>query len=115
MHDDADPGHPASAAPRKSALVIDRDPKTRLVARRILEFAGFEVSTAIGDGYLPRGDFALVVADLSEVSLAYLQRRYPQVRVLNVSDQDPAGVTKPFTASEFLAAVRRRLARPIKP
>jgi hypothetical protein len=32
------------------------------------------VSTAAGDGYLPRGVFDVVVADLSEVSLGYLQR-----------------------------------------
>jgi hypothetical protein len=38
-----------------AVLIIDRDFETRLVARRVLEPAGFTVSTAAGDGYLPRG------------------------------------------------------------
>jgi DNA-binding response OmpR family regulator len=95
-----------------SVLVIDRDFETRLVARRVLERAGFSVLTAAGDSYLPRGSFDLVVADLTEVSLGYLQRRYPQVRVLAVSSQGQAPLAKPFTPSQLLAAVRLALARP---
>lgn len=94
-----------------SVLVIDRDFATRLVARRVLEHAGFIVSTAAGDGYLPRGSFDLVVADLTEVSLGYLQRRYPRVRVLAVSSEGKADLIKPFTPSQLLAATRLRLAR----
>jgi len=102
---------PPAAARQRSVLVIDRDAETLLAARRVLECAGFTVSTAISDGYLPRGDFALVVANLAEVSLANLQRRYPLVRVLNVSSHEVADLTKPFTPSRLLSAVRLCLAR----
>jgi DNA-binding response OmpR family regulator len=94
-----------------SVLVIDRDAETRLIARRVLERAGFAVSTAASDGYLPRGVFNLAVADLTEVSLGYLQRRYPQVRVLAISSEGEADLAKPFTPSQLLTAVRLCLAR----
>jgi len=94
-----------------AVLVIDRDFATRLAARRVLEFAGFTVSTAAGDGYLPRGSFELVVADLSEVSRGYIERRYPQVRILGISSDMSGDVTKPFTPSQLLGAARRALAR----
>ena len=102
---------PPAAARQRSVLIIDSDAETLLTARRVLECAGFTVSTAISDGYLPRGDFALVVANLAEVSLANLQRRYPLVRVLNVSSHEVADLTKPFTPSQLLSAVRLCLAR----
>ncbi|HXP05172.1 MAG TPA: hypothetical protein VN808_13710 [Stellaceae bacterium] len=99
------------AARMTTVLVIDRDAETRLVAQRVLERAGFAVSTAGGDGYLPRGVFDLVVADLAEVSLGYLQRRYPQVRVLSLASEGGADLSKPFTPSQLLSAVRLCLAR----
>lgn len=92
-----------------TVLIINRDFETRLVARRVLERAGFTVSAAAGHGYLPRGVFNVVVADLSEVSLGYLQRRYQQVRVLTVASEGDVNLVKPFTPSRV--AVRRRLAR----
>jgi hypothetical protein len=55
--------------------------------------------------------FDVVVADLSEVNLGYLPRRYPQVRVLTVASEGQADLVKPFTPSQLLSAVRRRLAR----
>jgi DNA-binding response OmpR family regulator len=96
-----------------SVLVIDRDAETRLVARRVLEAAGFAVSIAVDDSRLPAGQIDLVIADLAEVSTATLMRRYPQTRVLALSSEERSGLVKPFTPSQLLAAVRRRLARPI--
>lgn len=94
-----------------SVLIIDRDFETRLAARRVLERAGFTVSTAGNDGYLPRGSFDLAVADLSEVSRGYLERRYPQVRILSMSGDGTGDLTKPFTPSQLLSAVRLCLAQ----
>ena len=108
---DARPSDGALPAAITAVLIIDRDFETRLVARRVLEPGGFTVSTAAGHGYLPRGVFDVVVADLSEVSLGYLQRRYLQVRVLTVASEGQADLIKPFTPSQLLAAVRCRLAR----
>jgi DNA-binding NtrC family response regulator len=94
-----------------SVLVIDRNAETRLVARRVLERAGFAVSTAAATAISPGGVFNLVVADLTEVSLGYLQRRYPQVRVLAISSEGEPDLAKPFTPSQLLTAVRLCLAR----
>jgi DNA-binding response OmpR family regulator len=95
----------------KLALVIDRDAETRLVARRVLERAGFAVSTAAEDCCLAAGHFDLVIADLAAVSLAGLRRRNPKARVLALSNEGRAGLSKPFTPSQLLAAVRLCLAR----
>jgi CheY-like chemotaxis protein len=98
-------------------LVIDRDAHTRLTARRVLERAGFTVSTAADDVEQIPAAPDLVVADLAVASLASLRSRYPAARVLALSsDGGPAqpGVAaslgKPFTPSQLLAAVRRCLA-----
>jgi DNA-binding response OmpR family regulator len=96
-----------------SVLIVDRDAETRLVGRRVLEAAGFAVSATADDSNLPEGQPDLAIADLAEVSAATLIRRYPQTRVLALSSEDRTGLAKPFTSSQLLAAVRRRLARPI--
>jgi DNA-binding response OmpR family regulator len=95
----------------KSALVIDRDAETRLVARRVLERAGFAVSIAADDRCLAAGHFDLVIADLAAVSLAGLRRQYRGARVLALSNEGRAGLSKPFTPSQLHAAVRLCLAR----
>lgn len=100
-------------------LVIDRDAHTRLVARRTLERAGFAVTTAANDGDIADGEPDLVVADLAIASLTVLREHHPELRVLALTHagEEPAGprvaatLTKPFTASELLGAVRRCLAR----
>jgi DNA-binding response OmpR family regulator len=97
-------------------LVIDRDPKIGLTARQVLESAGFSVSIAADDRGAADNEPALVIADLAVMSLARLRRKHPMARVLALSADGPpaAGVaahlTKPFTASQLLAAVRRCLA-----
>jgi len=97
-------------------LVIDRDPATRLVARRVLERAGYSVSAAAEDGGTPDSNPDLVIADLVVASLAQLRKSHPVARVLALSaiGHPTAGVAaylaKPFTASQLLAAVRRCLA-----
>ena len=98
-----------------SILIVDRDAEMRLVVRRVLEAAGFAVSTTADDSHLPEGQPDLVIADFAEVSAATLMRRYPQTRVLALSSEERSGLVKPFTPSQLLAAVRRRLARPIMP
>jgi len=92
-------------------LVIDRDAETRLIARRVLERAGFAVSTAARHCRAGARDFDLVIADLAQVSLDALRRRYPRARVLAISDEGRAELAKPFTASQLLSAVRLCLAR----
>ena len=98
-----------------SILIVDRDAETRFVARRVLEAAGLAVSATADDSNLPEGQPDLVIADLAEVSAATLMRRYPQTRVLPLSSEERGGLVKPFIPSQLLAAVRRRLARPIMP
>jgi hypothetical protein len=98
-----------------SVLIIGRDAETRIVARRVLETAKFTVSTAIDDSLLPAGPVDLIIADRAEVSVATLMRRFPRTRMLALSSEEPAGLVKPFTPSQLLAAVRRCLARPIMP
>ncbi|MFZ2006929.1 MAG: hypothetical protein WB697_22035 [Stellaceae bacterium] len=89
--------------------VIDRDPAMRLAARRALEPAGFIVSENADDAEPMPSRLDLVVADLSTSSLTSIRRWHPGARVL-ATGRD--GLTKPFTASELLVAVRRCLARP---
>ena len=90
--------------------IIDRDPAMRLAARRALEPAGYVVSEAADDAEPMTSCPDLVVADISATSLAAIRRRHPGARVLATGED---GLAKPFTASELLAAVRRRLARPL--
>jgi hypothetical protein len=67
----------AATARTRSVLVIGHDAETRLAARRVLERAGFAVSTAVEDGRCITGRFDLVIADLASVSLAELRRQHP--------------------------------------
>lgn len=101
----------AATARIKSVLVIDRDAETRLAARRVLERAGFAVSTAAEEGRLAAGHFDLVIADLAAASVAGLRRQYPQARILAISSKGDADLAKPFTPSQLLAAARLCLAR----
>jgi len=71
------------------------------------EPAGFTVSTSAGHGYLPRGVFDVVVADLSEVSLGYLHRRYSRVRALTVVSEGGRLILLNHSTRSQLAAVRR--------
>ena len=93
-------------------LVIDADAAVRLAARRVLENAGFAVSEAAGPGLgCARPD--LVIADLAAVRPQALCSLHPRAGVLALSETtDGDGLRKPFTASQLLAAVRLRLARP---
>ena len=102
---------PPATAPRRSVLIIDRDAETRLAARRVLEPAGFTVSSAAQRGARAAGHFDLVIADLTAASLAELRRQHPRARVLRLSSQGGADLAKPFTPSQLLSAVRRCLAR----
>jgi len=90
--------------------VIDRDPAVRLAARRALEPAGFVVSEADDDAEPTPPLADLVITDFAATNHAGIRRRHPGARVLAIGGD---GVAKPFTASELLAAVRRRLAQPI--
>lgn len=96
---------------KRSVLIIDRDAETRFVARRVLERAGFAVSTATQEGALAAGHFDLVIADLATVRLNGLRRWHPQARVLALSSDGGADLAKPFTPSQLLSAARLCLAR----
>jgi DNA-binding response OmpR family regulator len=99
-------------------LVIDRDAGIRLAARRVLEGAGFDVSTAADDGAIAAAQPDLIIADPASASLTRLRRRHSAARVLALSAEPSprrgttAILTKPFTPSQLLAAVRLCLARP---
>jgi hypothetical protein len=54
---------------------------------------------------------ARAYARACQVSRGYLQRRYPQVRVLTVASEGQADLVKPFTPSQLPATVCRRSAR----
>ena len=110
-------------------LVIDRDPATRLTARRVLETAGFAViavrDAAAALNWLQVLRVDLVICDMDVPGpggrpaidaigdldpSAYILTLFPKYR-------DTAGMLpylgnalgKPFTASELLAKVRRSL------
>ena len=89
-------------------LVIHRDPVVRIAARRALEPAGFCVSEAGDISEAPPGLLDLVIADFAVTSEAVIRHRHAAARVLVIGE---TGVTIPFTASQLLAAVRRRLAQ----
>jgi len=97
--------------------VIDGDAATRLVARRVLEKAGFTVTEA-ANGALPApGCPDLIVVDLQLASLATLRRRHPAAKLLALVGAPGAApltgrLGKPFTPSQLLAAVRLCLAQP---
>lgn len=94
--------------PMLTIHIIDRDPATRLTVRYTLERAGFAVTDA--DDSTPAPSVPdLVLADPAATSIAVIRRRYPAARVLAMGED---GLRKPFTDSELLAAVRRRLAQP---
>jgi DNA-binding response OmpR family regulator len=100
--------------------IIDGDAALRLVARQVLERAGFTVTASAGDWPVAPSCPELVVADLTVASLSAIQRYYPAARVLvmaraGVAPGDAAlagSLRKPFTPSQLLAAVRLCLARP---
>jgi CheY-like chemotaxis protein len=103
-----------------SILVIDSDADTWLAARRVLEAAGFAVSIVSSDIEALGVQPALIIANRAAAGFAALRRQYPAMRILALSEEGlPAGIrpqldgvlTKPFTASQLLTAVRRCLAR----
>jgi len=111
-------------------LVVDDEPGVRLVARRVLERAGFRVCVAV-DGREAlavhaehRSEICAVLLDMAmprmrgDEVLRSLRERTPDVRVVLTSGFDPspelAGVVflaKPWTPQELLAAMRGALAR----
>jgi len=97
----------ASVGGMVAILIIDRDAALRLAARRVLEAAGFAVTEAPALGASAPAD--LVIADPAAANAAALRRLHPCARLLPLAD---AGLRKPFTGSELLAAVRLYLARP---
>src|SRR5579872_5021044 len=88
--------------------IIDRDPTTRLTARRALEAAGFAVSDAEDAANEISSRPELVIADLTVTSAAGLRRRHPAARVLATGSDR---LRKPFTPGQLLAAVRLCLAQ----
>ncbi len=115
-----------------TVLVIDRDPMVRLIVRRVLERAGIAV-IAVGDALTALRRLAslrmdLVICEIGTPgpngadAIAEIGRADPSARVLALSDKArevaaaPQGtmalLSKPFTESELLTAVRRSLARP---
>jgi ActR/RegA family two-component response regulator len=100
---------PATVAPMVAILIIHHDAAVRLAARRALEPAGFSVSEAADVEEAMPALLELVVADLAGTSEAGIRRRHAAARVLAIGEY---GVAIPFTASQLLAAVRRRLAQP---
>ena len=115
-----------------TVLVIDGDPAVRLTAKRVLERAGFAVFAAadMSAALRPLGSLKmdLVICEIDMLgagaadAIAELVGADPTVRVLALSDKHreaqaaPQGMaavlSKPFTESELLSAVRRSLARP---
>jgi DNA-binding NtrC family response regulator len=112
-------------------LAFDADPGVRLTARRVLERAGFTVITAADRrsvlACLASLKVDLVICDIDEdrssgPTLRDSGNWDPGMRMLVLSRKDlssPAPVTcddgllsKPFTESELLTAVRRSLAQP---
>ncbi len=111
-------------------LVADDEPGVRLVARRVLERAGFRVCTAV-DGREAvevhaerRSEICAVLLDMSmpwmngDEVLRSLRERTPDVRVVLTSGYDLspglAGVVflaKPWTPQELIAALRDALTR----
>jgi DNA-binding response OmpR family regulator len=111
-------------------FVIDVDPAVRLIARRVLERAGFMVIAAADRrsalARLASLKADLVICDIGEEqnggpSLRELASSDPGMRMLVLSHKDLSNPTadavagdilgKPFTESELLTAVRRSLAR----
>lgn len=102
---------PLAAVRRRSVLIVDRDAETRLAAQRVLEQAGFAISTATHEGARVTGHFDLVIADLAAASVTGLRRRHQQAQILTLSSDGTGGLAKPFTPSQLLSAVRLCLAR----
>jgi len=115
-----------------TVLVIDRDPMVRLIVRRVLERAGIAV-IAVADGLTALRRLAslrmdLVICEIGTPgpdgtdAIAEIGGVDPAARILALSDKArevaaaPQGtmalLSKPFTESELLTAVRRSLARP---
>ncbi len=115
-----------------TVLVIDRDPMVRLIVRRVLERAGIAV-IAVTDALTALRRLAslrmdLVICEIGTPgsdgtdTIAEIGRADPQAPILALSDKARevtaapqrmvALLSKPFTESELLTAVRRSLARP---
>ena len=115
-----------------TVLVIDRDPVVRLIVRRVLERAGIAV-IAVADGLTALRRLASLRMDLvicesgtpgsdGTDAIAEIGRADPAAPILALSDKarevtaapqrTVALLSKPFTESELLSAVRRSLARP---
>ena len=112
-----------------TVLIIDSDPALRLLARRVLESAGFTVIDT-GDvtaalGLLSARKVDLVICDIeaseaggkSPASIVADADPSPHILPMFSKHQNAAGVLpymrgglgKPFTASELLTKVRRAL------
>lgn len=92
--------------------IIDRDPAVRVTARRALEAAGFMVTEAADEADAERRHPDLIVADPAAASVASIRRRHPAAYVLATG---AGGLSRPFTPSQLLAAVRLSLARGAMP
>ena len=99
--------------------LIERDASARLAARCVLERAGFAVTESVDEAVAETVRPDLIIADPSDIALIALRRRHSGVRVLAFgtaefasADRAAVRLTKPFTPSQLLAAVRRCLARP---
>jgi DNA-binding response OmpR family regulator len=101
--------------------VIGADAAVLLAIRRVLERAGFVVTDQADEISTAPLRPTLVIADLPITSLAAIRRRFPMTRILAVSSEDfdpgeahrlGGSLSKPFTPSQLLGAVRLCLARP---
>ena len=94
--------------------IIDRDAAIRLAVRRALKPAGFTVTEAESAAVPGPCRPDLVIAEIADVSLSTLGRRYPTAAILPLighAAPPTSGLRKPFTPSQLLAAVRQCLAR----
>jgi DNA-binding response OmpR family regulator len=111
-------------------LVIDADPLVRLLAKRVLDVAGFTVIAVADAGSALnllrslKADLAICDFDLPAPSgasaIGAIAEFDPGVRVLRLFPKDrdaggilgsvPSALGKPFTTSELLGKVRRSLA-----
>jgi hypothetical protein len=98
-------------------LVIDDDPATQLVVRRVLERAGLAVITdaATAAPTLIVANIESPIESPETETLSAIRRRHPGARLLEISTAGAGRLTKPFTPSQLLAAVRLCLARQAMP
>ncbi len=105
----------------RRVLVIDDEPAIRYTLTRVLEKAGFRVTTAEGGAVgletLRASDFDVVITDIMMPqmhgvdAISAIVREFARIRIIAISGGGNFGVTKykpdALTTSAYLAAAKR--------